>query len=49
LRSDGKKWIAQIGHNKQHFFLGSFDTPEQAHAAYCEAAREHFGEFARTE
>lgn len=27
--------------------LGHFPDPETAHAAYCAAAREHFGEFAR--
>lgn len=26
-------------------FLGSFQTPEDAHEAYCEAAKRHFGEF----
>lgn len=43
------KWQARIMVNRQHIDLGSFDTPELAHAAYCEAARKHFGEFARFE
>jgi hypothetical protein len=30
-------------------FLGYFDTPQEAHAAYAKAARKLFGKFARTE
>jgi hypothetical protein len=43
------KFVASITVNKRPRFLGHFDTPEAAHARYCAAAREQFGEFARTE
>lgn len=41
------KWAADIKVNKRKKSLGLFDTPEQAYQAYCDAAREHYGEFAR--
>ena len=37
------RWAAQIAGE----YLGLFDTPEDAHAAYTMAAKRHFGEFAR--
>jgi hypothetical protein len=40
------KFMARIGIGNQRLFLGLFDTPEQAHNAYVEASKEHFGEFA---
>lgn len=43
----GKKWRTQIKVGEKLIFLGYFHTPEEAHAAYSEAAVEHFGEFAR--
>ena len=44
VRQRGTKWQARIV--DQH--LGCFNTPEEAHAAYLRAARERFGEYARS-
>jgi hypothetical protein len=44
----GKKWRTQIKVGEKLIFLGYFYTPEEAHAAYSEAAVAYFGEFART-
>lgn len=44
----GKKWRTQIKVGDRLIFLGYFHTAEEAHAAYGEAAKLHFGEFART-
>lgn len=40
-----KKWCAQITKGGRVTYLGSRDTAEAAHALYCEAAKEEFGEF----
>jgi hypothetical protein len=34
-----KNWVAQIGHNKKTFYLGTYKTPEEASEAYTKAAK----------
>jgi hypothetical protein len=40
------RWRARIGVNGKQIFLGYFDCPKEAHAAYCRAADEYHDEFA---
>lgn len=42
-----RRWAASITKNYKHYFLGYFDTPEEAHQAYMTAAKNFFGEFSR--
>ena len=46
---DGRigRWYTQIMLGKKNHVLGPFDTEEQAHRAYVEAAKRLHGEFAR--
>lgn len=41
------RWAARIGANEKTICLGHYDTPEEAHAAYCAAATRLYGEYAR--
>jgi hypothetical protein len=44
-----KPWRAAIKVGGRRRYLGTYHRAEDAHAAYCAAAAEVFGEFARTE
>ena len=44
---DAKRYRAQLSKNGKTTSLGYFDTPEQAHAAYLNAARKVHGPFVR--
>jgi hypothetical protein len=41
------RYKAQITAQRKTHYLGIFETPEEAHAAYVAAANQHFGEYAR--
>ena len=47
VTANGKKWAARIRKDGKRYYLGVFDSPEDAHEAYCAAATEKHGEFAR--
>lgn len=47
-KPSGKKFLSYITVNKKIIQLGTFLTAEEAHAAYCKAAKKYHGEFART-
>ncbi len=42
-------WLASIGVNGKHIFLGYFGTPEEAHEAYKQGSQRYHGEFSRTQ
>lgn len=47
VRPMGRKFRSNIMCRGVRYHLGTFDTVEEAHAAYCEAAHRLHGEFAR--
>jgi hypothetical protein len=46
-KAKNRRWVAQIKLHGKKMHIGLFDTPEAAHAAYCEAADRLHGQFAR--
>jgi hypothetical protein len=47
FQAETRKWRASISVNNKGRHLGLFDTPEAAHAAYCEASKKYHGDFGR--
>lgn len=47
LHTRNRRWVAQIKKGGTTVYLGSFDTPAEAHAAYAAEARSVFGPFMR--
>ncbi len=43
------RWLAQITVKRKNKYLGLYNTPEEAHAAYCDASKKYHGEFGRSE
>ncbi len=46
VTSKGRRWQARIRVEGKLIHLGSYGSPQVAHAAYVEAAKRYFGEFA---
>jgi len=43
-----KRWVAEIKVGRKKLSLGYYDTEHEAHAAYVAAAKQTFGEYARS-
>lgn len=43
-----QKWVSKMRRNNKVRYLGTFDTPEAAHKAYCAESTRLDGEFSRT-
>lgn len=46
VQKHGERYRARIVISNKTKSLGVFDTPEEAHEAYCAAAKEFFGDYA---
>jgi hypothetical protein len=49
ISKNGNKWVAATRLHGKRVYIGRFDSPEEAHAAYAKVTKEHYGEFSRTQ
>jgi hypothetical protein len=42
---NGRRWVARVMYDGKRMFLGTFKTPEAAHAKYCEIAGWLYSDF----
>lgn len=47
FHKETKKWVARIGWKGRTLYIGLYETPQEAHEAYCKKATELYGEYAR--
>lgn len=49
VKKNGNRWQGRIRAGKKQIHLGTFKTEDEAHAAYCKAAKELHGRFWKAE
>lgn len=41
------KWVAELWLNREKIYIGNYDSPDIAYAAYCNVAKQYLKEYAR--